>query len=375
MANNSYASLFALPDEKEYYANDPWYVAGSKTLGMRVDPSIYQNNQEALLYPILQGLAGGAMQGYGEQSSYQQALEDMGPVYQRVTGEEYNPNAGFGPVASGDTYADMLQDGEIQPSIKQMKGDLLLALSDRENREEREFEAAKRNAELRDKQDFEKFKFNLESSPEAMASKAKAKGQEKASELKAEADFIGYNPKKEDATDALRKEFSALPEVKNYAQVEKAASVLNEATKDKSAVTDQELVRYSILLIEPGMAVREGEQAAVANSQSLPEAWKGQLRKALVGESALSDDTRAGLKRLAERAYIGQKDQYDRALTFYQSQAKQKGIDPDRISYMGESSELSDVFKTGIPEGAQPTNRTSGGKPVYKLPDGRMWTP
>lgn len=31
--------------------------------------------------------------------------------------------------------------------------------------------------------------------------------------------------------------------------------------------------------------------------------------------------------------------------------------------------------EASIPAGAEPTGRTSGGKPVYKLPDGRLWTP
>ena len=79
---------------------------------------------------------------------------------------------------------------------------------------------------------------------------------------------------------------------------------LKKALKDPGAVADQELVRYGIL-IEPGMAVREGEQAALANSASIPDEWRAEMAKALNGESGLSPKTREGIKRLAMRALRG----------------------------------------------------------------------
>lgn len=185
--------------------------------------------------------------------------------------------------------------------------------------------------------------------------------QVKTAGLQAEADFIGYNPQKEAAADTLRKEFSSLPEVKNYGQVEKAAGIISKALQDDSAVSDQELVRYGILLIEPGLAVREGEAAAIANSQSLPDALKGQYGAALNGTSKLGPDAREGLKRLAMRAFEGHKAQYDRALGFYQGEAKAKGIEPGRVSYMGPSMETQQVMGDAAPPGFKiQRNRVTG---------------
>lgn len=171
-------------------------------------------------------------------------------------------------------------------------------------------------------------------------------GLKKAEELRAEADSLGYNPKLADTETALRKEFNALPEVQNFLQVEKSAKVIDQAIKDPTAVSDLELTRQAILLIEPGMAVREGEQAAVLGSQSVPEEWKGVMTKALTGQAALGPEVREGLKRLAIRNYAGNKDQYDRAFDFYSNRAAEKGLDPANLSRIGQSTDASNIFST-----------------------------
>jgi hypothetical protein len=153
-----------------------------------------------------------------------------------------------------------------------------------------------------------------------------------------------------DDSEKIRKEFNALPEVKNYSIVQKGAGIMAKALKDPSAVADQELVRYAILMIEPGMAVREGEQRAVAMSQSIPAAWKGALAKALNGEAELGPEIRAGLRRLAGRAYEGHKVQYDKALSFYQGRAQDLGLDPAKLSYLGESPSVKEVMGSPIPD-------------------------
>lgn len=162
--------------------------------------------------------------------------------------------------------------------------------------------------------------------------------------FQAEVDAAGFNPKKADAAEKLRKEFNALEPVKNFANVERSARIIEKALKDPGAVADQELVRYGILLIEPGMAVREGEQAALANSASIPDEWRAEMAKALNGESGLSPKTREGIKRLAMRAYEGHKVSYDRAFNFYQNRAAEMGIDPESISFIGKAQPLDSVF-------------------------------
>lgn len=152
------------------------------------------------------------------------------------------------------------------------------------------------------------------------------------------------NKDSRDALINLRKEFNALDPVKNFAKASQAATAISGALKDLGRVSDQELVRYSIQMIEPGMAVREGEQNAVASSQSIPEEWKGQIDAALSGGTTLRTDVREGIKRLASRAYDSHKRLYDQAFDLYGKEATMQGFDPSRLSYIGEAPDSASVF-------------------------------
>jgi hypothetical protein len=152
-----------------------------------------------------------------------------------------------------------------------------------------------------------------------------------------------------DQADSLRKEFNALPEVKNFSLIDNAAKVVAKAVQDPSAVATQELVRRAVQLVEPGMAVREGEQAAIMASQSIPDRFKGELARALSGEGGLQEDTRQGIMRIAQRAYESQASRYKSTKDFYEGLAEERGIPKKAISYIGE---------------AEPWSTISGKKPV-----------
>ena len=143
--------------------------------------------------------------------------------------------------------------------------------------------------------------------------------------------------KKTEQVDALRKEFSGLPEVKNYSLIDNAAKIVTKAVKDPSSVATQELVRRAVQLIEPGMAVREGEQAAIMASQSIPDRLKGELTRAFAGEGGLSEPTREGILRIAERAYTAQADRYKVTKDYYEGMAKERNLPSNKISYLGEA--------------------------------------
>ena len=149
---------------------------------------------------------------------------------------------------------------------------------------------------------------------------------------------------KEDAIDNLRKEFNTLPEVKNFAIIQSKAAPLSKALSDLGKVSDQELVRYSLLMIEPTSVVRDGEAAAMAASQSIPEEWKGAMAAALNGSTTLGPEARQGIKRLAMRAYDGHRELYNRAVQFYGKEAKSKGLDSNRVSIYGEAQPAESLF-------------------------------
>ena len=122
------------------------------------------------------------------------------------------------------------------------------------------------------------------------------------------------------------------------------------ALKDKGSPSDLELVRYAVQMIEPGMAVREGEQKAVMQSGSIPDQWKGELNKTLANGTALGDTVREGLKRLASRAYEAQKSGYDKANTYYNGLARGRGLlkEDEDISYLGQALPSESIFGTII---------------------------
>lgn len=146
--------------------------------------------------------------------------------------------------------------------------------------------------------------------------------------------------------DDLRKEFSGLPEVKNFSLIDTAAKVVAKAVKDPNAVATQELVRRAVQLIEPGMAVREGEQAAIMASQSIPDRLKGELSRAFAGEGGLSASTRDGIMRIAERAYQAQSERYKTTKNYYEGLAKERGLPTKDIAYLGDPTSWSDIANT-----------------------------
>lgn len=151
---------------------------------------------------------------------------------------------------------------------------------------------------------------------------------------------------KADEYDKLRAQFNALPEVKNYSLVKNAATVVGQAVKDPSAVATQELVRRAVQLIEPGMAVREGEQAAIANSQSIPDQWKGALQKAINGTGGLEKDVREGILRIAQRSYEANASTYNDIQAFYQNLAKERRLGDRPISYLGNAPTFDEVINS-----------------------------
>lgn len=331
------ASIYDLligKSQGEYYANDPFFTGGL-SLARTPTPQA-RTNAEALWMPALQGLLSGGLIEYGKQQANKTAYDDHRSLLGMLGGERSAP------------VPDVMPEGWTVDNGQQS---LMLEVL----RKQQDDELAQKKAEAG--YELEKLLAGkgLTATPEGLrpiagfaAANAAIAGAEKAAartaEIQAEADAMGYNPKVEDETDKLRKEFTGLPEVKNYSMIDTAAKTVTKALADPSAVSDQELVRRTIQLIEPGMAVREGEQAAVAASQSIPEKWKGALNKSLKGGTALNPQVREGIARLAQRAFEGHKEKYDTALGFYKNQAIAKKLDPSRVSYLGESTPTEAIF-------------------------------
>lgn len=144
--------------------------------------------------------------------------------------------------------------------------------------------------------------------------------------------------------DDIRKEFNL--RTGEFGTVLSAAKSLSGALKDGSKVTDSELAKYAVQMIEPGLATNQGETDAIINSQSIPEQFKATLLGALDGTTQLGPDARAGIARLAARAYSSKKGNYDKALGYYQGLAEERSLlKPGKsISFLGEAPDVNDIF-------------------------------
>lgn len=134
----------------------------------------------------------------------------------------------------------------------------------------------------------------------------------------------------------LRKEFESKQEVKNFVLADVGWRSMQQAFQDQSGTSDVELIRAGIQAIEPGLAVRTDDQTAVKESTSIPDAWKTAIGSALTGESKLPAAVRAGLMRIAARRHAEWSSNFVTAKDFYETQAKQSGLDPSGISYIGD---------------------------------------
>jgi hypothetical protein len=267
----------------------------------------------------------------------------LGNYAQQRSADQLNSVIGVLPQLRSDPMSVVAPEGVDASPFAALKGTAIL-----------------RNTQAQEQEALAQKKFNSDLLARLLGKKADVIGEAQAYQEMGQG---GVNPKapgyqvdqdKMKNLDDLTKQFEAKDEVKEFSKVLSAATAISGALKDKGKVADQELVRYSIQMIEPGMAVREGEQAAVANSQSIPDAWKSQLDSALKGGSALGDDVREGIKRLATRAYESKKPLYEKAVNYYQGKAEGRGLlgPGENISYLGKAPEAVEIFGAAQPAAA-----------------------
>lgn len=125
-----YAALAGIPDENTYLARDPWFQAGQNIQGMQTAPA--RNSTEAFLLPLIKGLGGGAVSGYGRKSALESALTDIKPAYKSITGTEYQPGPDW-TVNQGkvDILAALLEDEQtkaLELERQKQMGDLQKSL-------------------------------------------------------------------------------------------------------------------------------------------------------------------------------------------------------------------------------------------------------
>lgn len=231
---------------------------------------------------------------------------------------------------------------DVSPTIGSKLSSLSLALSQQEQARKAETDLLKQKkiAELTAPAEFY-------ATPEGAAAWERELARIKAESLAKYAGLSGMygakTPSDEKTVIDLRKEINQRPEIKEFSKIKSAAEVVAKAAEDPSAVASMELVKRAVHLIEPGLAALQGETNAVKNSASIPGAWKASMEQALTGQGGLDPLVRDGIVKMAERAYDVSKTKYDDISQFYSKEAITRGVDPERLFYLGKAPSFTEL--------------------------------
>lgn len=315
-----------------------WQTAGQ---GMSQDTMSYLTNDRQfgdddptsrLVASLISGLGGAALQGFGayqereRRNTLNQDLMSLGGAY--YGGDDINALAGS------------LQSNEARDLVP------LLNIEQASNKRallaEAQKDEAKRKLDLEYKLKGEGMVMGPDGSnislmpnyanAEAEKTKAKVMAEEQAkAEVKKNLGLdSGLEPKDLiSAEDNYRKEFTGAQAFKDFSISSKGLNSMMAAIKRTGqaggGIAARELAVAGVQAIEPGLAVREGESAALEKSQSIPENLKGQLRKAINGEAALSADAQFEILQLAGRRHAEHAKQYNTLKGFYETRLGQLG--------------------------------------------------
>jgi hypothetical protein len=155
----------------------------------------------------------------------------------------------------------------------------------------------------------------------------------------------------------LRKEFHALPDVKEFNDIAASYETISRlAGGTPTAAADVSLIFAYMKMLDPTSVVREGEQATAANAAGWGDQMMNLYNRARTGVK-LTPNQRADFRTTAQRIYEGRFDRYKQLADQYSAEAQELGIDPGR------------VVQTRIPAG-----RSSAAQPNQPSPSRRQPT-
>lgn len=169
----------------------------------------------------------------------------------------------------------------------------------------------------------------------------------------------------------LRKEYSALPEIKEFTTVETAFKQINNALSNPSAANDLAAATKFMKLLDPGSVVRESELGMAMNATGAIDRVQNYFQKLQNGQ-VLNPEQRADFKRAAQLAFSAAQDTRDRTSARYVDLANSYNVDANNVVLRGKG--------TPKPVEKQPTpqRNTKGwqlhtdanGNQAYVSPDG-----
>lgn len=143
---------------------------------------------------------------------------------------------------------------------------------------------------------------------------------------------------------AMRKEFQALPEVKDFpvieSQIGRLEKAMGESKKDGSKVAvDQALITILNKMLDPASVVRESEYARTQADMSFLNRIRGKFDKLKEGGAGLTNEEREAIARMARQFGEVAKTQYDAQVGYYSDLATRYGHNPENVIRLGGKKE------------------------------------
>jgi len=146
---------------------------------------------------------------------------------------------------------------------------------------------------------------------------------------------------------AMKKDFDALPEVKNQVTIEKQMGRVEEAMSEAKAggsliAVDQALVTILNKTLDEQSVVRESEYARTSQDLSLLSRIRGKVEKIQKGGAGLSPPERKALYRMIKKFADVSAKMYNKQVGSYTDIANRYGFDPRNIVRLqGEEATLT----------------------------------
>ena len=134
----------------------------------------------------------------------------------------------------------------------------------------------------------------------------------------------------------LRKEFNALPEVKDYKETSRKHATMKKAfdtakTTENFVAIDQALITLFNKMTDPQSVVRESEYLRTATDLAIFHRIKGKVSKIAKGGAGLSMDDRRALMEMGDKFMDAYSDTYLRSARQYRGFAMEALIDPENV--------------------------------------------
>jgi hypothetical protein len=121
-----------------------------------------------------------------------------------------------------------------------------------------------------------------------------------------------------DRESGLRKEFNALPQVKEFATRSAGLGTVLASASDPSPAGDISLIFAYMKMLDPNSVVREGEFATAQNAGSIPQTVLAKYNQALQG-TRLADSVRRDFVDRAQRIYNSASEDFGKVYARYEN--------------------------------------------------------